>query len=304
MKGIAAKLTFFIIIGGVSLYFIITIGEQHSSPSALISPLAKPIVVSPTAEQTIDNGLQNAVEGALEGTKGTYGVVVKNFKTGEHYYLNEHTVFEPGSLYKVWIMATVFDQEKDGILEEDEILSEDISVLNDKFKIASEAAEMTESVITLSVQNALSQMITISHNYAALLLASKVRHSNVKAFLEKNNFNESSLGQPPKTTPYDIALFFEKLYKGELADQEFSKKMMDFLKKQTLNHKLPKYLPEDVVVAHKTGEIDFFTHDAGIVFSDKGDYVIVIMSESTSPKGAEERIANVSKVVYEYFSNK
>lgn len=247
------------------------------------------------------SNLKDVLEKALAGSKGTYGVVVKNLKKEESYYFNEHKVFEQGSLYKIWIMAEAFSQIENGKLKEDEILSEDVSVLNDRFNISSASAELTDGMITLDVKAALTQMITISHNYAALMLAEKVKLSNVKAFLESNHFNESTLGEPPKTTPFDIALFFEKLYKGEFANQQYTQRMIDLLKQQTLNDKLPKYLPEEVSIAHKTGEIDYYTHDAGIVFTPKEDYIIVILSESDFPPGAQERIAQVSKAVYDYF---
>ncbi len=78
--------------------------------------------------------------------------------------------------------------------------------------------------------------------------------------------------------------------------------MLDLLKSQKLNNKLPKYLPQEIDVAHKTGEIDSLTHDAGIVYAPTSDYIIVILSDSNDPNSAEERIAEVSKNVYNYYS--
>ena len=123
--------------------------------------------------------------------------------------------------------------------------------------------------------------------------------------METNGFKDSSVGgsgDSPKSTADDIALFFEKLYKGELANTQYTKEMLDLLKAQTLNDKLPKYLPKGTVVAHKTGEIDYLSHDGGIVYAPTGDYIIVVLSESSYPPGAEERIAQISKRVFDYFS--
>lgn len=246
--------------------------------------------------------LKTVVDDSLKDTKGTYGIYIKNLKTEEKYILNGDRVFEAGSLYKIWVMGEVFEKIKKGDLIEDEVLSQKIDVLNQKFEIAPEDAELTTGVISLTVKSALEQMITISHNYAALLLTEKIGVSNLKVFLEQNGFNKSSVGTPPKTTTTDMGLFFEKLYKGELTDQEASKKMIEILKKQKLNDGLPKNLPKEIQIAHKTGDIGWFKHDAGIVFAPNGDYIIVVMSESNSPSGAQERIANISKTVYDYFS--
>lgn len=247
-------------------------------------------------------GLDEVVVQSLKGTKSTYAVSIKNMSDGKSYALNENKVFEPGSLYKLWVMGTVFEGIQKGEIKEDEILSQEIKVLNEKFGIDEEEAELTEGEITMSVSSALNQMITISHNYAALLLLEKVKNSEVKKFIKSLGFNQSDLGTPPKTTTSDIALFLEKLYKGEIVSKESSQKMIDLLKKQQLNDGLPKLLPKDMVIAHKTGELGWFKHDAGIVFSDKGDYIIVVFSESSSPEGAQERIAEVSKAVYGYFN--
>lgn len=246
--------------------------------------------------------LKDVVSKSLEGTKGDYAIVIQNLKTSESYGLNKHKVFQPGSLYKVWVMAVVFDEIKNGDLEEDEVLEATIEELNEEFEIATEEAELTEGSVSMTVKQALNQMITISHNYAALLLTEKVGNSAIMNFLKREGFFESSIGKPPKTTAADTALFFEKLYKEEIVDPERSQKMIELLLKQQLNDRIPKYLPKDVKVAHKTGELGFYKHDAGIVFAENGDYIFVVLSETNSPAKTAEEIANLSKNVYDYFS--
>ncbi len=257
--------------------------------------------------QTETNSLKSVVDNALEGTTGTYGIVIKNLKTGETYSANEHKVFDTGSLYKLWVMATVYKQIENGQLQEDQMLSEDVATLNQKFNISSESAERTEGTVTFTVRDALTQMITTSDNYAALLLSEKVRLSSVAAFLKKHNFGESAVGTTggsPTATPSDVALFFEKLYNGKLANEHYTDEMMNVLKTQQLNNGIPKYLPDKSKVANKTGEIDAFKHDAAIIFTDNGDYIIVVMSETDAPLAAQERIALVSKGVFDYFTGK
>ncbi len=253
------------------------------------------------------NSLKEAVDNVLKGTEGTYGIAIKNLKTGETYYSSEHKVFEVGSLYKLWIMATAYKQIQSGQLTEDQVLSEDVVTLNGEFNIDPNSVELTEGTITLTVHDAIYQMITISHNYAALLLTEKIKLSSVAAFLGSTGLDESTVGTnggSPTATPFDIGLFFEKLYKGELANQQYTQEMIDILKNQQLNAGLPKYLPVESKIADKTGDIGWFKHDAGIVFTNKGDYIIVVMSESDSPPNAQEKIALVSKAVFDYFQNR
>ena len=54
-------------------------------------------------------------------------------------------------------------------------------------------------------------------------------------------------------------------------------------------------------MGHKTGELDGYKHDAGIVYAPKGDYVIVVMSNTKDPQTAVDVIAKISKAVYDHF---
>lgn len=263
-------------------------------------------LISPLAKTQVNKSLQDIIENVLAGTKGTYGIALKNLETGEKYYIGEHRSFETGSLYKLWIMAAVFKQIQDGQLTSDQVLSQDIVTLNAKFNIDPELAELSEGKVAFTVSDALLQMITISHNYAALLLTEKIKLSTVASFLKENGFLESTVGTDgaaPVSTPSDIALFYEKLYKGEFASEQYTLEMINLLRGQQLNDGLPRFFPDKTIVAHKTGDIGWFKHDAGIVYTDKGDYVIVVLSESESPLGAQERIALISKSVYDYFTS-
>ena len=77
--------------------------------------------------------------------------------------------------------------------------------------------------------------------------------------------------------------------------------MIELLKKQQLNDRIPKYLPSGTFVAHKTGELGYYKHDAGIVFSEQDNYILVVLSKTDSPSSGAEEIAKLSKAVYDYF---
>lgn len=265
-----------------------------------------PQIVSPIpSEPKQSASLANIVQKELGEETGSYGIIIKNLKTNEYYSQNAQKKFLSGSLYKLWVMGTVCQQIKDTTLHKDNILSQEVSVLNTEFYLDAETAEKTEGTITFSVKDALKQMITLSDNYSALLLTEKVKLSGVASFLLANNLTQSKVGvegNAPAVTPYDISLFLEKLYQGEIVDKESSKEMLNLLKKQQVNHKIPKLLPKEIIIAHKTGELEKFSHDAGLVFTQKGDYLIVILSESEAPALAEETIAKISLAVYNYFT--
>lgn len=279
---------------------VVSNNTQNVAPS-LVTP-------QPIKEYFLTNSvaLGNAVQNALIGTHGSYGIVVQNIKTGETYTQNSQKTYLSGSLYKLWVMATVYQQIKVGKIKDTDVVSKKVSDLNKEFHIDPSVAEKTSGTISYSVHDALYEMVTISDNYAALLLTDKVGLNNIANFLKDNGFYQSKLGingKSPLTTPQDVALFFDKLYRGQLIDKKASESMLSLLKQQKLNDKIPKYLPFDVNVAHKTGELDDVTHDAGIVFTPNGDYIVVVLSQIDDRDLANERIANVSKEVYQYFAN-
>ncbi|HSW88359.1 MAG TPA: serine hydrolase, partial [Candidatus Saccharimonadales bacterium] len=211
-----------------------TTEKQLTTLAASATPTIPPST-TPTPSEISSAPLGSTIQDALTESNGTYGIVVKNLKTDESYYINSHRQYESGSLYKLWVMATVFEQIKEGKLHENDVLSENVSQLNKTFYIDPDSAEKTSGNITLTVHNALEQMITVSDNYAALLLTEKIKLFNLSLFLEQNGFLESKVGikgKPPVTTPADIALFFEKLYKRQLADPKYTNEMIGLLKRQ------------------------------------------------------------------------
>lgn len=293
------------------LVLCVTVLQKSISRTSekIVSALPKEIVseVKYLFTQEREETLADVVSYAMKDAKGSYSIAIINLKTGESYYDKEHKKYNAASLYKLWVIAEAYRQIEKGKLQEEASVSAKIEDLNKEFGIASEGAELKEGTVQFTIESALRQMITISHNYAALLISDRVGLRNVSAFLKTYGFLESSLGSAttgPTTTAFDIAKFFEKLYKGELVNTESTNKIIYSLKKQQLNNKLPKYLPKDVVIAHKTGELGYVTHDAGIVYTKNGPYIIVVMSETKNPKAAEDRIGEISKVVYEYFSKK
>jgi beta-lactamase class A len=277
--------------------------SRDSFESMIVSPLASPIASGVEAIHYITKvqGLEKVVKPLIQNEKGIYAVGIKNLKTGDEYYLNENKQFETASLYKLWVMATVFQKVGQGNLSLNQTLSANVTDLNKAFGIDESDAELTEGVITNTVAGALNKMITISDNYSAYLLAANVRFSVVSQFLAANGFSSSRIGNGAFTDVTDMVSYFEKLYNKQLVSEDASNQMMALLRQQQINDRIPKYLPDGTVVAHKTGELDGVKHDAGIVFSPKGDYIIVLLSDTNDLTHAAEVEANISKAVWEYF---
>ncbi len=298
----------FVFLFTINTFANIFLYPDQSKGSLLVSPLARDVIqktVSLINSQSNSKQLKKIVLTVLGNNSNSYGVVIKNLATGERYYLNENKSFSAASLYKLWIMAVAYDQIDCGQLKDTDVLSDSIEDLNNSFGISSGSAELTDGFVSHTVKDALTQMITVSDNYSAYLLTKKVSIQNVADFLSVNGLNNSKIGtisSDPQSTAYDTYLFLDKLYNNELSDKESTDDMIELLKNQKKNSKLPRELPENIIIGHKTGELGGYSHDAGIVYTPKGNYIIVVMSYTNDTPSADNNIAEISKGVYNYFT--
>ena len=76
--------------------------------------------------------------------------------------------------------------------------------------------------------------------------------------------------------------------------------MLALMATETFDNGLRAAVPAAVAVAHKTGNWDGATHDAGIVLAPRGPYVIVLLSARA---GDSAVIKNLASLVYTYFES-
>src|SRR5262249_55839022 len=90
----------------------------------------------------------------------------------------------------------------------------------------------------------------------------------------------------------------------QLVSPASSDAMLSLLANQQRNDRIPMPLPQDVPVAHKTGELTHLRHDAGIVYAPSGPYLMVAMVENApSEPAARDAIVDLSQSVYAYFEH-
>jgi beta-lactamase class A len=107
-------------------------------------------------------------------------------------------------------------------------------------------------------------------------------------------------------TPRQMNALIEKIYRGEIVDRAISDEIIEIMKRAEVGiARIRGLLPEDTVVAHKTGTISGSTNDTGIVFlpGSAGHLVItVLMKDAKAPAAERERvIAEISRYAYDYF---
>ena len=115
----------------------------------------------------------------------------------------------------------------------------------------------------------------------------------------------------------DISLLLKKIYKNLLfLNTNLSPKCLDLMKKQLYNNRIPAKLPGFFKnnIPHKTGTYSVFSpdkrslgmacHDAGIIYTPKGDLLICIMIQCSIPCQNELKPDATDKEKYDYLCGK
>ena len=258
--------------------------------------------------------LRQALESKIRHFKGTVGLVIEDLSTGWDITFNENTLIPSASLVKVPIMLSCFYAAQDG-----KISLKDSICLQSSEKVGGSKVlgrEPAGSIFT--VEELFNPMITQSDNAAANILINFLGFDTLNAYFKKMGLKNTNLsrkmmdfegrkeGQENYTTAADMAYILEKLYWGKFLNQEVSEKCLTLLGKQKINDRIPKKLPKDgIFIAHKTGLERHICHDVGIVFTDKGNFLICVLAkhEDKFAGHAKKFISGVSLLTYNYYQN-
>jgi beta-lactamase class A len=127
---------------------------------------------------------------------------------------------------------------------------------------------------------------------------------NVKVYRGVQDLKAFDAGLNNTITAADLAKIFLLLGREEFISKKICDETLSILINQKHRSMIPKFLPDGVRVANKTGSITGVNHDSGIVFLPDGrKYVLVILGKNiTDHKLAVQMQSEVSKIIYDYFA--
>lgn len=235
---------------------------------------------------------------------------VKNLSTGEVCAYNEKHVVSSASLIKVPIMVEILRQVKAGKLS----LNQRI-IVEEKDKVPCSILTLLETGNSYSLKDMITLMIIQSDNTATNILIDMAGIENVNKLLrdikledtilqrKMMDFNAKKEGKDNFTSAADMGKIYELIYKGLLVDESSSILMKDIMKNQLYNEMTRLYMPDDVKVAHKTGELDGINHDCGIVYLNNCNYVFSILTWGAETNNISRRtVSEILRIIYESFS--
>ena len=235
-----------------------------------------------------------------------WAVSIQDLSTDRRYEYNEDVSMQSASVIKVFIMGAVYEYV---CYPEDE----------DKKVVFKEGYEG-------ELRSLLENMIRVSDNSAANRLVEILGSGDFEAgkeivntFCKDHGFKKTHLGrrflaENPTDDNYtssgDCRAFLEAIYKGKLINPEASEKMLDILRGQTLQYKIPSVLPEGYFCANKTGEmpegygLGCIENDIAIVFSPDRNYILAVLSNELGGRNneAQQMIAHISASVAAWFT--
>ena len=207
------------------------------------------------------------------------------------------------SVIKIPIMVEAFRQFEAGMCS-----PEDTHVLREEEKKPScGALNRMHAGLVVTLRDLVDLMIVLSDNTATNILIDILGIENVnktmcglglkQTVLRRKLFDPEAKARGLENTvgARDMGILLEKMYRGELVSEAASREMLDILRNQKLNGKMPFYLkPQGIACAHKTGEDDGITHDVGIVYSRK-PFVLCMLSNETEVPAFERLIQEIAR---------
>ena len=220
-----------------------------------------------------------------DGTE--YAVYLAYPQKSDETFIYNSKPMRSASMIKVFIMATVMEKAKQGEIN----INEKLTLLeSDKVGGAGVLAGYSSGT-ELTLRELMELMIMHSDNTATNMIIDRIGCEEINDYMERNGYSDSFLGRKMMShealagngenysSARDLGVFFTRLYNYECVSEKYDKIMIDFLIKQTDRDCFPAALPGKQI-AHKTGALDGLYDDGGIIYSDAGDAVLVIMTEN------------------------
>ncbi len=270
--------------------------------------------------------LESQINEMFNSVNGDFALAFKLIgKNQETILINADEMFHAASTMKTPVMVEAFKQAAEGQIDLDDSI-----VVKNSFKSIVDGSEYSMDIgrdsgdkmydrigKKATYYELVYDMIINSSNLATNIVIEQIDAKNVMKTMDKlgakkikvlrgvEDMKAFDLGMNNETSANDLLIIFEHLAKGKAVNTSADSNMINILLDQTHNSVIPKKLPNDVQVAHKTGSITGVLHDSGIIYLPDGTkYVLVILSKNVKNMNmAKEMMSEVSKMIYQYVVN-
>lgn len=154
-------------------------------------------------------------------------------------------------------------------------------------------------------------MIIVSDNQATNILIDFLGMENINQLGKELDLKETFLGRKMMdaearkkgydnyTCADDISLLLKLIYQEKLINKEASQLILDILLRQQQGERLQRYLPSDIKIAHKCGDLDNLENDGGIIWLGDRAYILVVLTNGMPNLQCKQTIGKISKFIYD-----
>jgi len=252
--------------------------------------------------------LRSQLEAYLATVSGTVCLSFRDLTTGEAFSIQGSRSVHSASTIKLVIMAELMARVAAGSLTLDQKI-----IITPEMKTGGDGIlKELEPGHSFSLKEIMTLMIIVSDNQATNILidllgmdainnrAAAMELTNTVLGRKMMDSEARKQGRDNYISADDMTSILLAIYEGRLIDEASSKVMLDTLLRQQQSGRLQLYLPEEVPVAHKCGDLDYLENDGGIIYADGHPYILVVLtSEMPSNKDGREVIGILSKMVYD-----
>ncbi len=257
----------------------------------IVSSVLFLIAVINTQAQRTDKKLQTRLQSMVSGFQGDIGIYVKNLRTGKIAMIHADSVFPTASIVKVPILLGIADRMNKGELAYDSLLTYKDSLLYE----GSDILGSFKSGEKIALKKVLMLMLTTSDNTASLWLQSLAgTGTRINAILDSLGFRdtrvnsrtpgrEANRGQYGwgQTTPREMGLLFEKIYRYEVFSQTSSERMLRLLGRNFWDEEEAiSVFPPTIEVFSKNGCVNASRSEAMIVNVPGNPFVFCIFTKN------------------------
>lgn len=235
------------------------------------------LVVSANNEDSKNIKIADIIYDYANKINGDLSVYYKNLTTNESIVVDGDRKYYMASLYKVILTIFILDEIKNGKITLDT-------------KIGTSSA---------SLETGLNKIITESNNEYAETLAQKYGWREIETAMKSKLGIDFAFNEDLEVNIKNIGLLFEDIALSLKVTDSQSSYLLNLLRNQRKISKLPKYLPSNIYSHNKTGEFENYSHDAGIFYTAKANYILIFMSQTKNPLLTNEKMSLMSKDIYQ-----
>ncbi len=286
-------------------------------PLSLVFFLSKPDKPAAHATLAVEDVRWQSMQRALDEVVGSYagevGVYIKDLRTGKTIEKNSDEQFVTASLIKLPIMAAAFQAISENKLS----LNSSIQLRRSHIRGGSGSLKWCRIGRRFLVSHLLYRMVTESDNTAAQIFIDKLGYDALNQSF--SNFGLSVTRIQPSgmlltnamdpaldnhTTPREMGMLLEKIYKHKLVNDGYCDLMIEIMKHAEGPSRLAKFLPKKWSLARKGGLLRKNCHDVGIIFTPNNDYIVCVMTGNNETyKKAKGLIAKVGQTLYPFMGH-